>query len=135
MKLIITLFWLALTVYHEARGESAAGQKAVVKVILNRSRKAGKTVAEIVTARKQFSCFNGGAIEKNPDVWIKDVQSFRLVMEQVKDGYDEWVAGDTLEGATHYYALKGMAGGKPPYWAAGMTFVAEVGNHKFLREG
>ncbi|MBA3006155.1 MAG: cell wall hydrolase, partial [Desulfocapsa sp.] len=32
--IIKTLFWLALTTYHEARGESDPGQKAVVKVIL-----------------------------------------------------------------------------------------------------
>ena len=131
--MIKSLFWLALTLYHEARGESDAGQKAVVKVILNRAKAKGWPIADIVKARKQFSCFNKGL--KDPSVWIRDVQSFGYVMENVHAGYEEWLAGDTLSGATHYYALKGMATGKPPYWAAGMKFIREIGGHRFLREG
>jgi len=131
--IIKTLFWLALTTYHEARGESDPGQKAVVKVILNRAKAKGWPVADIVKARKQFSCFNNGL--KDPAVWIKDIQAFASVMENVHDAHEEWLAGDTLHGATHYYAIRGMVGNKPPYWAASMTFVMEVGNHRFLREG
>lgn len=131
--MIKTLFWLALTVYHEARGESDPGQRAVVKVIINRAARKGWPVSDVVKARKQFSCFNKGL--KDPAVWIRDIDSFLYVMENVHAAHDEWLAGDTLQGATHYYALKGMAGGKPPYWAAGMTFVTEIGNHRFLREG
>ena len=127
------LFWLALTVYHEARGESDAGQKAVVKVILNRSTAKGWPVSDVVKARKQFSCFNNGL--QDPAVWVRDVVTFLRVMENVHAAHAEWLAGDTLSGATHYYALRGMTGRKPPYWAASMTFVMELGNHRFLREG
>ena len=131
--IIKTLFWLALTTYHEARGESDYGQRAVVKVILNRAAAKGWPVADVVKARKQFSCFNNGL--QDPAVWIKDIAAFLAVMENVKAGHDEWLAGDKLQGATHYYALRGMVGHKPPYWAASMKFIVDVGHHRFLREG
>lgn len=131
--MIKILFWLALTVYHEARGESDLGQRAVVKVILNRAARKGGDVSAVVTSRKQFSCFNRGL--KDPSVWIKDLTVFLRVMENVQAGHDEWLGGDTLSGATHYYALLGMTDGKPPYWAASMTFITEIGGHRFLREG
>ncbi len=131
--IIKTLFWLALTVYHEARGESDPGQRAVVKVILNRAEAKGWDVGPVVTARKQFSCFNAGL--KDHSVWIKDLEAFMRVMENVKAGQEEWLAGDTLHGATHYYALQGMVDHKPPYWAASMAFVVDIGHHRFLREG
>ena len=131
--MIKILFWLALTVYHEARGESDLGQKAVVKVILNRAKNKGWDVGPVVTERKQFSCFNDGL--QSPSVWIKDMAAFLRVMENVKAGHNEWLAGDTLRGATHYYALQGMVGGKPPYWAASMKFVVDIDHHRFLREG
>lgn len=131
--MIKILFWLTLTVYHEARGEIDSGQKAVVKVILNRAKAKGWDVGPVVTERKQFSCFNNGL--KDPAVWIKNVEVFLRVMENVKAGRDEWLAGDTLQGATHYYALQGMVDHKPPYWAASMTFVMDIGHHRFLREG
>lgn len=127
------LFWLALTVYHEARGESDIGQRAVVKVILNRAKAKGWAVEDVVKARKQFSCFSKGL--QHPAVWIKDMAAFLHAMENVKAAHDEWLAGDTLFGATHYYSLQGMVDGRPPYWAASMTFVTEIGGHRFLREG
>jgi spore germination cell wall hydrolase CwlJ-like protein len=133
MKMIKTLFWLTLTVYHEARGESVEGQKAVVKVILNRSKKKGWPIEDIVRARKQFSCFNNGL--KDPAVWIKNVEALLPVMENCQAGYNEWMAGDHLQGATHYFAIKGMICGKPPYWADSMKFVCEIQGHKFYREG
>ncbi|MDO9041120.1 MAG: cell wall hydrolase [Desulfocapsaceae bacterium] len=127
------LFWLALTVYHEARGESDIGQRAVVKVILNRAKAKGWAVEDVVKARKQFSCFNNGL--KDPAVWIKDMAAFLHAMENFQAAQTEWLAGDTLHGATHYYALQGMVRGKPPYWAASMTFVADIGHHRSLKEG
>lgn len=126
--MIEILFWLSLTVYHEASGESPKGQKAVVKVIMNRSMRKGWSVADIVKARKQFSCYNEGikSIDKPLD--------FLSVMQNAFQGLEEWKAGDTLGGATHYYALKGMVNKKPPYWAKDMQFICEIEGHKFLKE-
>ncbi len=81
-------------------------------MILNRAARKGWPVSDVVKARKQFSCFNNGL--HDPAVWIKDIDTFLYVMGNVPAAYEEWLAGDTLKGATHYCALKGMAGAKSP---------------------
>ena len=135
MTLASTLFWLTLTVYHEARGESPEGQRAVAKVILNRAAWKRVDVETVVTAPKQFSCFNLGT--RNPAVWIKDVLTMASVAYNIGIALDEWNAGDTLGGATHYYAIAGMEEGKPPYWSKDpdMHFIREIGGHRFFKEG
>jgi len=53
---------LARTVWGEARGESVAGQKAVICTVLNRFNSgrwyAGKTIAETCRKPWQYSCWN-----------------------------------------------------------------------------
>lgn len=48
---------IAMAVYHEARGESVRGQRAVADVVVNRARsgKWGPTACHVVDARHQFS--------------------------------------------------------------------------------
>lgn len=133
MDMLQAFFWLFLTVYHEARGESPLGQKSVVKVILNRASKRNWPISNIVLARKQFSCYNDGL--QSPNLWLKDIPTAVEVAKNVKEAIEEWTAGDTLEGATHYYASSGPNKIKPPYWAALMTPVGRFDNHTFLREG
>lgn len=126
-------FGLAIaTVYHEARGESKDGQKAVLKVILNRAEKRGWPLKDIVLSRKQFSCWNRGL--DFPSVWIRDLPSFGEVSDNCFEALCEWEAGNRLWGATHYYAIKGMVGGRPPYWADKMKPICEIGGHRFLKE-
>lgn len=126
------IFWLILTVYHEARGEIGVGQKNVVKVILNRAHKNDWPIENVVRARKQFSCFNAGLGTES--VWIRDIQAAWYVAKNVYEAVKEWEKGDRLDGATHYYAPKGMPNEKPPYWVKGMTYIGMWGNHKFYRE-
>ncbi len=89
-------FYLAATVYHEARGEPIEGQIAVAHVIMNRALKRGLTVQEVVLQRKQFSCYNHG---KPP---IKDYHAFVIAMEAVERCLDERLHGKNLHGATNY---------------------------------
>jgi len=132
MNLIETVFWLCLTVYYEARGESATGQKAVCKVILNRAKAKGWEIKDIVRARKQFSCYNDGL--SSPLLRIKNIPKLIEIHETVQQAIREWQAGDTLRGATHYYAIDGMTTCRPPYWASSMEFIIEIEGHRFLRE-
>jgi len=133
------LLWLALTVYYEARGEAVVGQKAVVKVILNRAKAKGWEVKEVVNARKQFSCYNNGLTSAL--LHIKEIPVFIAIWQTVQDAAKEWDRGDRIGGATHYYELHGVTNasgkltGKPPYWAASMTPCCVIGRHQFLREG
>ena len=132
MNLIDTVFWLTLTVYYEARGESVTGQKAVCKVILNRAKAKGWPVKNIVNARKQFSCYNDGL--SAPLLYIKNLPKLIEIHETVQQSIKEWSTGDTLRGATHYYAIDGMVDHLPPYWANSMKFITEIEGHRFLRE-
>lgn len=133
MNIWAGIFWIILTVYHEARGESAIGQKNVVKVILNRAQAKGWPVENVVRARKQFSCYNLGL--DHPSMYIKEVPIMAVVANNVVLAIKEWEEGERLHGATHYYAPKGMPDGKPPYWIKGMTKIGKFGNHIFYREG
>ena len=128
----VSFIWLAVTVYHEARGESPNGQRAVAKVILNRADRKSKSIEETVTANKQFSCYNSGLASSS--VWIKELLSFVTVAYNVGVAIEEWNNGDTLNGANHYYAPSGVVGGKPG-WADKMTQICAIGKHVFLREG
>lgn len=132
MNILQGIFWIFLTVYHEARGEPDIGQRNVVKVILNRAQKKNWPLENIVLARKQFSCFNDGL--NDPKVFIKDIPAMAKVSWNVLAAISEWEAGDDLQGATHYYAIKGMVTKRPPYWAKNMEFICEVAGHRFLKE-
>jgi spore germination cell wall hydrolase CwlJ-like protein len=132
MNIYAGVFWIILTVYHEARGEPPIGQKNVVKVILNRAHKNNWPVEDVVKARKQFSCFNAGL--DHPSVNIKDIPTAMRVARNVHEAIQEWESGDRLSGATHYYAPGGMPGGRPPYWVPSMKYIGTWSGHKFYRE-
>jgi len=118
--------WVVLTVYLEARGEPPAGQKAVVKVILNRAKKRNWNdgIDGLVTKRKGFSV---------PANWITELVTLASVYNNCINGVNEWQAGKRLNGATHYYSPSGTKGGKP-YWADSMEYVATIDDHVFLKE-
>jgi len=131
-SIIKGLFWLIITVYHEAQGESAQGQKNVVKVILNRASAKGWPVEDVVKARKQFSCFNGGV-----KLMLDTPGEFKAVTKVAENVYaamDEWLEGDNLKGATHYYAATGANAIPMPYWAKTMELVGTEGHHIFFKE-
>jgi spore germination cell wall hydrolase CwlJ-like protein len=68
----------AYAVHKEARGESDAGKKAVLQVIENRMRKAGKTCLQIVSQPGQFSWYVGRAA-------IKANQAMRSTLNKLKE--------------------------------------------------
>jgi spore germination cell wall hydrolase CwlJ-like protein len=116
--------YIAITVYHEARGESIDGQIAVAQVILNRAEQKHQTPREIIFTPKQFSCFN----EAQPP--IKDYAAFVIAMEAVERCMEHRIRGDTLYGANHYFNPKVVL----PFWASKMEKVASIGNHDFYRD-
>jgi spore germination cell wall hydrolase CwlJ-like protein len=130
MNILQGIFWIMLTVYHEARGETDLGQKNVVKVILNRASRHNWPVENVVRAKKQFSCFNAGL----EGMIIRDIPAMVKVANNVYEAVEDWRAGERLQGATHYYASSGPNRIQPPYWADSMTVVGKWGNHTFLRE-
>ena len=124
------LFWLAVNVYHEARGEVFDGQVAVCHVVLNRAVARKSSVYAIVTKPFQFSWANGSA--RPP---IKDYAAFERCMKAAMTAEADRAQGDSLAGADHYYAFSGPNAIKEPSWvkAGKMREVARIGNHVFFR--
>lgn len=115
---------IASTLWLEARGEGRVGIRAVASVIVNRSKKSGKTMAYECLKRKQFSCWNERKREvpKNASgaIW----GYCKRVARMMSNG--TFVATNN---ATHYYNPSLCN----PSWGDDMTDVVVVGNHKFGR--
>ena len=135
MNIQTGIFWLILTVFLEARNQPIAGQKDVAKLILNRAKSKNWPLSNIVFAKKQFSCYNDGLLKAFTKV-APEMQYIAQVTENVNAAIDEWLAGDNLKGATHYFNPDEVAGGWPATWdRSKMTVLFKVGNHIFLKEG
>ena len=122
---------LVRTLYGEARGETEAGQAAVVHVIRNRVL-ARKTSAAIECTRPwQFSCWNAGDPNLPKIVGLRPADPRYVKLGEVVDR--AWRATDTVQGARHYYAVSMPA---PPSWARHPKArrVAAIGGHVFLAD-
>lgn len=137
---------LALTLYGEARGLNRAGRRAVGQVVMHRvtdaRRRFGETVADVVLAPAQFSCWasvDGSANFAAVIQLAQDVVDGRATKDSVF-GDCRWLAreilagegADLVAGATHYLTRE-LFERKPPSWAQGQTPVAEVGPHVFFK--
>ena len=107
----------------EAGGEGTIGMEAVNEVIHNRAKKQNKSLYQIVTAPKQFSCFNAGidkAIQraKNHPKWT---EATRILKDQLTDH---------TNGADHYHTLAVRPSWGKTLLARGANTVT-IGHHKF----
>ena len=117
-------------VYHEARGETPDGWKAVTEVILNRTQLPDypNTICEVVHQNKQFSYRNGDKkynlhyYEPIPLYEITKTVYQHLYYIQKND--KRRVLPDCV---THY---DGKSFTKPS-WADHMKMVKEIGGHQF----
>ena len=125
MKLSEHKFYLALNNYHEARGESIAGQIAIGHVVINRCQKHGVTVKEVILKPWQFSWHNRDSYPA-----ITDMVSLEKSLEIPDMIINERLSGKDLWRADHYFNPKIVL----PSWAAKMTFIKRIGNHDFYRE-
>lgn len=131
------LMCMALNIYHEARGESLAGQIAVSQVVMNRvaSPRFPDTVCGVVKQAKyhawsdipirnkcHFSWWCDGLSDKPQD----DEAMLRatILAQNILEGRITNIS----EGATHYHANYVM-----PYWADEMTQVLQIEQHIFYK--
>ena len=118
---------LAANIYHEARGESLAGQYMVAYVTMNRveNSKYPSTICGVVKDYKQFSWYNPkySKYPRDRDAWDRacSVASKFLLGEPVSKI-------DLSEGAIYYHATY-----VSPEWAARKTYIGRVGSHLFYR--
>lgn len=130
MKELHDLYWLALLVFLEARGESFKGKLAVAWVVMTRAQGFGKSVQDVILAAFQFSAFN----TKDPNRMKIDEAPFSI----------EWK--DCLRAAAGaYFALEENPApransylnpkvlDKLPEWYRKDSVIAVVDNHEFLR--
>jgi spore germination cell wall hydrolase CwlJ-like protein len=117
---------MAVAIYHEARGESIDGQRAVASVILQRGLVAGRwgnTPCEVIVP-VQFSFLDkSGNFDPITDIeaWNK---AYRVATEMISNG-----PLTELEGADHYHTFS-----VNPSWNFSMRLVAEIDAHRFWHD-
>ena len=107
---------LMQNVYHEARGEPIAGQVAVAKVTLNRAKNLKKSICNVVYSPKQFSWTAIKTSHQSPS---------KVQMEHYISSLR---ATETDFEATHFHAVSVQPG-----WAKKLTYLGQIGNHKFYK--
>ncbi len=120
----------AITILLEAGTESEEGKIAIGEVIRNRIKKGrfGKSVAHVVFAPFQFSCWNTN--DKNKD----DAMNMTDDDPRYVSCLSAWVKSEITnltKGATLYYNPAIVA---KPAWAKPGMFLAKIGNHLFYKE-
>lgn len=121
---------LAVTIYHEARGETREGQTAVAHVIVNR-RGRGEFPATICGVVKQgtedggskcqFSAWCDGRAEENDPAELVESEA---IARAVLTGE----ISDPTEGAQWFHAAD-----VEPDWVKRLTATVRIGRHKFYR--
>jgi spore germination cell wall hydrolase CwlJ-like protein len=117
---------LAKNIYHEARGESELGQRAVAQVVVNRSRKSGKSMCDVVYSRTERSCQFSWVCQ----TWlhkIREQDRYDRAKEIAEDVYLGRLK-DVTHGATFYHATY-----VNPGWHRNKNFhkTAKIGTHVF----
>ena len=125
---------LAQAIYHEARGESAAGQLAVANVIVNRARsgKFPSTLCGVIYQNAEkgyhrcqftFACDGRSDAPGERRAWARSA-------ELAQDVYAEFALGDAVgavPGSALYYHTTNVR----PNWANTYSAVAQIGSHIF----
>ena len=116
---------LAEAAYYEARGESDIGVVSVLHTILNRvAHKAWPdTIKAVVYQNKQFSYTHDGSMKHGMNN-KNQVARMSILAYDVLHGLVDSPVG----GSTHYHSTK-----VNPYWVSDVSYVADVGNHKFYK--
>lgn len=104
-------------IYHEARGSSLAGQKAVLEVVSNRMRIRGMTACQVIAEKGQWSWYG-----KKP---------MKQMTQKMKDWLLEVEMSRKVLGSGVEYFHNGKV---KPKWARKMELVVIVDGHKFYKE-
>ena len=100
----------------EAGGETLDGQIAVASVIKTRMLDRGRSAYSIISAPKQFSCWQAGRVIRR--ITDREYSTARQAWIQARPGK-----------YNHYYAHRLFR----PYWARGAKLIKVIGNHAFVK--
>lgn len=123
-------WWLVATVWMEARGEPAEGQRAVAHVILNRlnAKRWGHTVGAVVLAPLQFSAWNSDSPTRHALAYVDETSDPTWLVVGDSCAY-AFTQPDPTNGALNYY---NPAVCSPP-WAADPALPhIQIGRHVFV---
>jgi len=115
---------LALTIYHEARGEPSHGQQAILEVVLNRVTDK-KSVKDVILAPYQFSftmMLGWFAIPHN------DMRECIFLVKKYEKNIKS--GKRVLPKGTKYFHTHSTK----PKWVDKMIRVASIGGHKFYKQ-
>jgi spore germination cell wall hydrolase CwlJ-like protein len=115
---------MALSLYHEARGQSFDSQRAVADVILNRIRENGGSICETIWQHAQFSWTRFPAYKIIP----RDMASWLAVQWHALTLISD-PGPDLTDGATMFYNFKMCH----PRWASIGKVTARFGDQIFIR--
>lgn len=115
---------LADNIYHEARGESVAGQKAVAHVTLNRVAHHAypDTICGVVHQRRQFSWTRNAPLPVHEPAAYENALMVALSAMQ-------GLSVDPSRGATHFYDHRRVN----PDWARRLPTTAVIDGHTFKK--
>lgn len=122
---------LADTIWMEARSGGVNAMAAVGHVIINRMNATGKSLAEVIMAPHQFSCWHlkssrralANLAHLDDRDQLMHQKAMALSPKLLKGIYP-----DTTHGAKYYHATY-----VHPCWSKKMRQVAFIGGHKFFR--
>ena len=130
-KEICDTFYLALTIYREARGEPLAAKIGVAWTVLNRVAHPtwwGNSIDAVVSKRYQYSSLTDPA-DKQLTKWpvLTDV-AWQNCLQCAIECLNGTLA-DPTSGATHYYDDSITA----PYWVTGAKYCGKLGRLNFYQ--
>ncbi len=122
---------LATAIYHEARGESELGQRAVAQVILNRveDHRYPNSVCGVIYQNRtwrnrcQFSFACDGRSER-----IRDQRSWTRAMAFAEDAIVNDYFLESIGSSTHYHATYVR-----PRWSRALRRIERIGTHIFYK--
>lgn len=132
-KTVCDVFYLAFTVWREARGEPRQAQVAVAHSILNRVSRPkwwGRTIDQVVTKAWQYSSLTDPRDPQLAKAWpLLSDQSWLACLGVA---YDVLFGGEPnpMVGADSYYD-DSLKGDKVPNWTADARFCGKIGRLNF----
>lgn len=107
---------LASAIHYESRGESLKGQRAILDVVLSRSRTSGKSLCQVVKAKGQFSFVS------KQTKWLSEGASDMIIWRTFE--------AESVVGDAEYFTHKRLR----PKWTKKLIKVKTIGAHVFYRD-